>query len=101
LIKLIEIDRVAVDLYHCARQLNKNVDDKGRRRIVKMMWEVVCADGRVNALEDNIIWRAVDLLGVSSRQRVELRKRISADRAVDLARDNIGRSHSSPATVSN
>ena len=64
-----------------------------------MMWEVVCADGNVNALEDNIIWRAADLLGVSSRQRVELRQRVSADRAVDLALDNIG--HSSPATVGN
>jgi uncharacterized tellurite resistance protein B-like protein len=99
--KAVEIDRVAVDLYHCARQLNENVDDKGRRHIVKMMWEVVCADGKVNALEDNIIWRAADLLGVSSRQRVELRQRVSAARAVDLARDNIGLSHPSPATVGN
>jgi uncharacterized tellurite resistance protein B-like protein len=99
--KAVEIDRVAVDLYHCARQLNKNVDDKGRRHIVKMMWEVVCSDGKVNALEDNIIWRAADLLEVSSRQRVELRQRVSTDRAVDLTRDNIGLSYPSPATVGN
>jgi hypothetical protein len=66
-----------------------------------MMWEIVCADGTVDALEDNIIWRAADLLGVSSRQRVELRQRVSADRAAGLARDNIVRSLSSPATAGN
>jgi uncharacterized tellurite resistance protein B-like protein len=97
----VEIDRTAIDLYQCTRQLTKVLDDQGRRHVVKMMWEIVFADGNANALEDNIIWRAADLLGVSSRQRVELRHRISAYRAVDLARDNIGLSHPSPATVGN
>jgi uncharacterized tellurite resistance protein B-like protein len=96
----IEIDRVAVDLYHCARQLNRLLDDQGRRHIVKMMWEIVFADGNANALEDNIIWRAADLLGVSSRQRVELRQQALADRPTGLACDNIGQSLSSPAAVS-
>jgi hypothetical protein len=32
----------------------------------------------MNEFEKNIIWRAADLLGVSSRQRVELRQRIAA-----------------------
>ena len=47
-----------------------------------MMWEVVYADGHANEFDANVIWRAADLLGVSSRQRVELRQRVSADRAV-------------------
>src|ERR1700724_2119046 len=34
-------DRSAIDLYHFTRQLNHVLDDEGRRRIVKMMWEVV------------------------------------------------------------
>ena len=83
-----EIDRTAIDLYHCTRQLTKVLDDKGRRRVIQMMWEIVCAESKVNALEENIIWRVADLLGVCSRQRVELRQRVSADRAV-LAPDNI------------
>ena len=33
-----------------------------------MMWEVVYADGRVNELEDNIILRVADLLGVTTRR---------------------------------
>jgi hypothetical protein len=86
----VEIGRTAFDLYHCTRRLNKILDDQGRRYVVKMMWEIVCADGYVNALEDNIIWRAADLLGVSSRQRVELRRQVSADMVV-FGCDNIAR----------
>jgi uncharacterized tellurite resistance protein B-like protein len=82
-------ERSAIDLYHFTRQLNDVLDDEGRRRTVKMMWEVIYAEGSVNEFEDNIIWRAADLLGVSSRQRVELRQEVAAGRAalppVDLA----------------
>jgi uncharacterized tellurite resistance protein B-like protein len=72
------VARAAVDLYRFTRQINALVDDEGRRRIVQLMWEVVYADKRVNEFEENLIWRAADLLGVSSRQRVELRQRVVA-----------------------
>ncbi|MGB8639985.1 MAG: hypothetical protein WCD30_17895, partial [Pseudolabrys sp.] len=35
---------------------------------------------RVNEFESNIIWRTADLLGVSSRQRIELRQQVAVDR---------------------
>ena len=75
------VDRKAIDLYHFTRELNEVLDDKGRRQTVRMMWEIVYADGHANEFEANIIWRAADLLGVSSRQRVELRQQIAADSA--------------------
>jgi uncharacterized tellurite resistance protein B-like protein len=78
-------NRKAIDLYHFTRRLSDVLDDEGRRRIVRMMWEIIYVDGGVNEFEDNIIWRAADLLGVSSRQRIELRQRIAADVAT-LAR---------------
>ena len=46
-----------------------------------MMWQVIYVDDRVNEFESNIIWRTADLLGVSSRQRIELRQLVAADRA--------------------
>jgi len=79
------VDRNAIDLYHFTRQLNEVLDDKGRRQTVRMMWEIVYAGGNATEFEANIIWRAADLLGVSSRQRVELRQQIAAD-SVALAR---------------
>jgi uncharacterized tellurite resistance protein B-like protein len=71
-------DRGAVDLYHFTRQLNDALDDEGRRRVIKMMWEVALGDGAANEFANNIIWRAADLLGVPSRQRIALRQRIAA-----------------------
>ena len=79
------VDRTAVDLYRFTHQLNQFLNDESRRRLVRMMWEVVYADGRVNELEDNIIWRVADLLGVTTRQRVELRQQIAPDRVALLA----------------
>jgi hypothetical protein len=50
------------------------------------MWELVYADGQVSAFEDNVVWRAADLLGVSSRDRIDLKHRI-AERQPVPARD--------------
>ena len=74
-------DRNAVDLYHFTRQLNTVLDEEGRRRVVKMMWEIIYIDGGANEFENNMIWRAADLLGVSSRQRIELRQCAATERA--------------------
>ena len=71
-------ERNAIDLYHFTRQLNAALDDEGRRGIVKMMWEIVYVDGAMKESENNIIWRAADLLSVPSRQRIELRQQIAA-----------------------
>ena len=77
----IEAAGSAVDLYQFTHQLNAMLDDTGRQCAVKMMWQVVYVDGRVNDFESNIIWRTADLLGVSSRQRIELRQLVAADTA--------------------
>ena len=66
----------AVDLYHFTSLLNRALDEPGRARIIAMMWEIVYADGARDELEDNLLWRAADLLGVSQRERIELRQRI-------------------------
>jgi uncharacterized tellurite resistance protein B-like protein len=67
----------AVDLYHFTSLLNRVLDEEGRAKVVEMMWQIVYADGRRDELEDNLLWRAADLLGVSPRERIELRQRIA------------------------
>jgi uncharacterized tellurite resistance protein B-like protein len=78
--KAAEAEREAVDLYHFTSQLNRTLDEPGRLRIVEMMWQIAYADGRISEFEDNLIWRAADLLGVSGRDRVLLRERVAAAR---------------------
>ena len=69
----------SVDLYHFTHQLNRALDDDGRVKIVEMMWEIVYADGQRDELEDNLIWRAADLLGVSAHERIALRRRVGGE----------------------
>ena len=72
------VEGEAVDLYHFTSVIMRSVDEEGRRRIVEMMWELVYADGQVSEFEDNVVWRAADLLGVSSRDRIDLKHRVAA-----------------------
>lgn len=75
------VEGEAVDLYHFTSVIMRSVNAEGRRRIVEMMWELVYADGQVSEFEDNVVWRAADLLGVSSSDRIDLKHRVAAGRS--------------------
>jgi uncharacterized tellurite resistance protein B-like protein len=77
--KATEAEHESVDLYHFTRLLNRSLDEPGRARVIEMMWEIVFADGQRDELEDNLLWRAADLLGVSPQERIELRRRIGGE----------------------
>jgi uncharacterized tellurite resistance protein B-like protein len=74
-----ELEHDAVDLYGFTSLINRSVDEDGRCRIVEMMWQVVYADGEVSEFEDNLIWRAADLLGVSRKVRIGLRRQVAGE----------------------
>jgi uncharacterized tellurite resistance protein B-like protein len=76
-----EADRHAIDLYAFTSRISRCVDHDGRRRIIEMMWEIVHVGGAVGDLEQNFVWRAADLLGVPSRERIALRRRVAARNA--------------------
>ncbi len=78
-----EADDSAIDLYQFTTRLNRALDDKQRARIVEMMWQVVYADGRVTEFEDNLIWRAADLLHVSREERIALKARVAGQQSND------------------
>ena len=71
-------ERDAVDLYRFTSVLCRELDQDGRKRIVEMLWEVVLADGVVDEFETNLVWRVAELIGVSTRDRVVLRKMVEA-----------------------
>jgi len=77
----------AVDLYHFTKLLSRVLDEEGRAKIIEMMWEIVYADGERDELEDNLLWRAADLLGVSPRERIALRQRIAGEVSREDSRD--------------
>jgi uncharacterized tellurite resistance protein B-like protein len=78
-------ERKAIDLYQFTRQIKDAFDEERRRRVVQMMWDTAYLEGGLNGFEANVIWRAADLLGVSTRQRVEMRQQAAAYRSVRAA----------------
>ncbi|MGD9867917.1 MAG: TerB family tellurite resistance protein [Hyphomicrobiales bacterium] len=66
----------AVDLYGFTSVLTAHLDRPGRLKIVEMLWEVVMADGVIHEFEANLVWRTAELLGVTSTDRIALRKSV-------------------------
>jgi len=73
-------EQQSVDIYRFTSGLNRSLDEAGRARIVEMMWQIVFADGRMTEFEDNLLWRAADLLGVSQHERIALRERVAGQK---------------------
>lgn len=73
-------DREAVDFYHFTNTIKRALDADGRQKIIAMMWEIALADGMAHELEENIVARIAELLGVSPHDRVRLRQAAAAER---------------------
>lgn len=71
-----ELDRGAIDLYKFTSVLTGKFDQEGRKSIVRMLWEIVLADGALSDYEANFMWRVAELLGVNTHDRVALRKAV-------------------------
>ena len=71
------VEGEAVDLFHFTSVIMRSVNLEGRLRIIEMMWELVYADGHVTEFEENVVWRAADLLGISTRDRVNLKHQVA------------------------
>lgn len=66
------LDHDAVDFYQFTAGLAK-LEEEERINIIRLMWQVVYADGENHEMEDNMVWRVAELIGVSARQRTILR----------------------------
>lgn len=74
-----EAGREAVDYYRFTSDLNRHlVGEDARIELLGILWDLVYADGQRSELEDHVIWRIADLLGVSSRDRVQQRQKAAA-----------------------
>lgn len=73
-------DDEAVDLFGFTSVLKRDLEIEERLKVLEMMWEVVYADGIVHEFEDNTIWRVAELLGISSRDRLALRRKVAGAR---------------------
>ncbi len=69
------LDKDAVDFYKFTAILSK-LEEEERINIIRSMWQVVYADAHNHEMEDNMVWRVAELIGISSRQRTILRSQM-------------------------
>jgi len=70
-------DQEAIDLYAFTSILKRTLDEAARAEFIGIMWDIVYADGELHELEDNVVWRVAELIGVDSRARIAERQRAS------------------------
>lgn len=69
----------AVDYYRFTSDLKKHfTNEEDRVELLGILWDIVYADGQRSEIEDHVIWRIADLLGVSARDRVLERQKAAA-----------------------
>lgn len=66
----------ATDLYRFTRAIKETYDRNHRGRIVEMLWEIVLADGEVDADESHLVWRVSGLLGFTTRENGDFRRTV-------------------------
>jgi len=64
----------SLDLYRFVRIINRNLDQEGRKDIVRMLWHVVFIDEKIKHWEDVMMRKICHLLGVVWHDSVELKE---------------------------
>lgn len=58
----------SIDHYRFASYLKRHLDDAAKREFIGILWTLAHADGRRNELEDHMVSRIAETIGVSSTQ---------------------------------
>ncbi len=74
-----EAEREAVDLYAFTSVLMRDLGPEARLQFIKLAWEMVYADGQAHELEDNVVWRIAELIGIDSRDRIAMRQKVQSE----------------------
>lgn len=76
-------EREAIDIYRFTSLLRDSLPLDQKREIIAMMWRVVFADGKLEALEDNLVWRTAELLAIPARDRMQLKQMVRAEMGME------------------
>lgn len=68
----------ATSLYEFTEQLNENLDQENKQRLLESIWTVALADGRIDRYEEHLIRRIADLLHLNHREYMQARHRAEA-----------------------
>lgn len=72
----IELSEHAIDFHQFTSKINSHYSPKEKGHIVKLLWQLAMADGKVASIEEHIIRRIADLLHLSHAQYIEAKNTI-------------------------
>jgi len=75
-----EAEASAVDIYTFTTVLKRHLDEEARIEFIRLVWEIVLSDGVMRELEENLVWRIAELIGVDGRTRVTIRQQVLEER---------------------
>jgi len=67
-------EKSATDLYTYTNTIKKSLDLIERKKIIEMMWQIIVTDDNFDPYENNLVWRVAELIGISTRERVQIKK---------------------------
>jgi uncharacterized tellurite resistance protein B-like protein len=67
----------SVDYFHFTHLIREHLSKEDRVRLVEAIWKVVVADGRIDAVEDNIAKRIAELLGLQHPEVIAAKLRVT------------------------
>ena len=71
-----EIVQDSAQIYGFTKLVKDTYENDRRIELIEMLWEVVFADGKADAFEQNLIQRVAGLIFVSDKDRGLARKRV-------------------------
>lgn len=63
-----------VSMQDLTELLNEYLDEKEKARVVQLLWSIAYSDGQLDKYEDSLVLKISNLLGISSRQAMQLKR---------------------------
>tara|TARA_B110000438_G_scaffold300739_1_gene353833 strand:+ start:863 stop:1306 length:444 start_codon:yes stop_codon:yes gene_type:complete len=70
----LEEEKNAIDLYSYTSVIKNELSLTDRKKILEMMWQIIITDKNFDPYENNLVWRVAELIGISTRERVQIKK---------------------------
>jgi uncharacterized tellurite resistance protein B-like protein len=67
-------EKDATDLYSYTSIIKKELSLQDRKKILEMMWQIIVTDQNFDPYENNLVWRVAELIGITTRERVQIKK---------------------------
>ncbi|WP_279099606.1 TerB family tellurite resistance protein [Bartonella apis] len=69
-------NRDSLDIFNFTSTLKRHLTKEECIKFIGVLWEIAYADGYIYELEDTLIWRIAEMIGVDRKDRLELKKMV-------------------------